>query len=252
MKLYCAALILCCLKCCATPDPSDIAVDVISYLEPVLRLLLSAEDLLRWNESVTEQPHPMYMCIDNEVKELFTSSTQPTDVSECIAFLEELFDYELLTTSGGSTDRTGGDDDAETFSVSALSKVFCNKACSNLLLLAYGTCGILMGKQLNDILCRNTSKDELCMEVLVGPSFPTALSNCTTENGCDESCKQGLDQVSHDIGCCLHFAVGSALAEQCTLPKCEGTDSIRDTSVVTGSDTLTSVLSVCFVLVMYV
>ena len=75
------------------------------------------------------------------------------------------------------------------------------------------------------------------------PSFPTALSNCTaTEKGCEESCKQGLDQVYHD---CLHFAVGYH-----ELPKCEGltdTDSIRDTSVVTNSDTLTSVLSVCFV-----
>ena len=203
---FAAPLIFCCLTYCAasnTPDLSDIAVDVISHLEPALRLLLSAEELVGWNESVTEQ-HPM--CIDSEVKELFTSNTQ----SECVASLEELFEHEPVATSGDSDDLdagSGSDDDAETFSISALSKVFCNQACGSLLFSAYSTCGLFdgtVGKQLNDILCRKTSKDELCLEVLAGPSFPTVLTNCTTEKGCGDSCKEGLEQVSHDFGYCSH------------------------------------------------
>ena len=254
-KLYFAgvSLILCSLNCCVAknaPDPSDIAVEVFSQLEPVVRLLLSAEELRKWNESVMGQQHPM--CIDDVVKELLINSEQ-LSTDDCFASLEEIFEHEPLISSGDSEDPgSGRDDDAEIFSVGALSKVFCNQACGSLLFLAYDTCKLLdrtVGEQLTDILCRKTSKDELCLEVLAGSSFPTALSNCTAEKGCEEKCKQGLEQVSNDFGCCL---VGSALSEQCELPEleCKGlpdTGGFTDTGVVTSSNTLISVLSVCLV-----
>ena len=245
-KLYffAVSLVFCCLKCCAAknaPDLSDVAVDVISHLKPALQLLLSAEELSRWNTSVTEQ---QLTCIDDEVKDLLTRSAQSTDVSECSVSLEELFESVHITSGGSAELGSGSDDDTEEFSVGVLSEVFCNQACGSLLLSAYGTCGLFndtVDKQLNDMLCRRTSKDELCLEVVASPSFPSALLTCT-EKGCEESCKQGLKE----FGCCLHFAVGSSLSEQCQLPECKEED-ITNTAVATSSSTVIYILSVCFV-----
>ena len=243
---------LCFAYCTArnAPDVSELALEIISQLSPaLLQLQLSADELDQWNATVTDEH---LLCVEYTIKEWFTRPSAPatsSSVQECSSALEDLLEPFFASGDGreginddddDSESGSGGDyDEVEAMSLHAVTSVFCHGACGNVLLSAYSSCKLFddaLGKRVSNALvdlCSVNSNGEHCLEVLARSTFPAALMKCTA-NDCSENCKEGLEQVGKEIGCCVH------LAEDITASELERGSEREDETVPSLSELFSS------------
>ena len=227
-----AALCACFVAFCSASNTVDVADIAVGVIETVPQVAISKEDLAKWLEESDWQ-----QCVEQQIMDLFTRTGNPL-VSQCSSVVSE-----LSSGSGGSSgDGDGDDPESEAVPFHVISEVFCSRACGQVLLEVYDSCGLFKnptGQRVGSVLvesCSVNSKGVQCLDALA--SFPVALHKCTADS-CTSDCKDSLEQTVEAAGCCLHFANMSLITSETEMGSGSGTGAEGATSIAL-SDALES------------
>ena len=232
-----AVLSVCCVAFCAALDTEDIIEVALRAIETTSRFIVSPNELTKWPES-KEWQH----CVEIELMDYLSRSLNTS--AQCQKSVSN-----VNITSSGDDLRHGGsgsgifDGESDAVSSQTVNRVFCSRACGQLILRAYDDCGLfksMVGKKVEQALvdsCGTTNQGRMCRDAVA--ELSTALETCSSDD-CTVGCKESLESSMVSTGCCLQSVNLVLITAEVDM----GSKSRRGDSVTIS---LPNVLAICSV-----